>query len=187
MLVEPPFPEISGVTFESIGRFPGYCFGNDGCVFGCRNKNGKPGFSPRGWYRFKITSNPNGRLYVGLINSDGVNIRVSVAALVLEAFVGPRPPGMEACHFPDKDFTNNRLDNLRWDTPKNNAKDRALHGSTARGERVGRSKMTADKVAELRRLHVEGFTGRELSGRFGISPSQVSQIISGRSWSHVTR
>lgn len=40
--------------------------------------------------------------------------------LVLEAFVGPCPPGMEACHFPDPNPANCRLDNLRWDTRSQN-------------------------------------------------------------------
>ena len=42
--------------------------------------------------------------------------------LVLEAFVGLRPQGTEACHS-DGDATNNRLDNLRWDTSESNKAD----------------------------------------------------------------
>ena len=49
-----------------------------------------------------------------------------VHCLVLEAFVGPRPSGMQACHAPDDDPTNNHLDNLRWDTASGNAQDRKL-------------------------------------------------------------
>ena len=37
-----------------------------------------------------------------------------VSHLVLMAFVGPRPIGMEACHWND-DPSDNRLSNLRWD------------------------------------------------------------------------
>ncbi len=50
-----------------------------------------------------------------------------VHTLVLTAFVGPRPGGMGCCHY-DGDKTNNRLENLRWDTPKSNARDTARHG-----------------------------------------------------------
>jgi len=39
--------------------------------------------------------------------------------LVLLAFVGPKPDGMEGCHT-DGDSMNNRLENLRWDTHTNN-------------------------------------------------------------------
>lgn len=50
-----------------------------------------------------------------------------VHRLVLQAFVGPCPDGMEACHW-DDDHTNNRLDNLRWDTRVNNYRDRERNG-----------------------------------------------------------
>lgn len=50
-----------------------------------------------------------------------------VHRLVLEAFVGPCPPGMEACHN-DGDHTNNRLSNLRWDTRSSNMLDLTRHG-----------------------------------------------------------
>lgn len=49
-----------------------------------------------------------------------------VHALVLETFVGPRPDGMECCHWkpaPDGGY-DNRLMNLRWDTRSANAYDR---------------------------------------------------------------
>ena len=52
-----------------------------------------------------------------------------VHRLVLGAFVGPCPPGMESCHFPDRDPANNRLDNLRWGTHQDNMLDRDKHGS----------------------------------------------------------
>ncbi len=48
--------------------------------------------------------------------------------LVLEAFVGPRPSGLQACHW-DGDPSNNALSNLRWDTPKANQADSARHGT----------------------------------------------------------
>lgn len=50
-----------------------------------------------------------------------------VHRLVLEAFVGPCPDGMEACHH-DDDPTNNHLSNLRWDTRGANLKDRYRNG-----------------------------------------------------------
>jgi hypothetical protein len=53
--------------------------------------------------------------------------RYSVHRLVLEAFVGPRPDGMECCHAND-DPLDNRLANLRWDTPANNKIDMLNNG-----------------------------------------------------------
>lgn len=50
----------------------------------------------------------------------------AVHRLVLEAFSGPCPEGLEACHN-DGNKLNNRLDNLRWDTHRSNCIDRELH------------------------------------------------------------
>ena len=51
-----------------------------------------------------------------------------VHSLVLESFVGERPIGMEACHRDDVS-TNNRLTNLRWDTPSSNRQDIVRNGN----------------------------------------------------------
>lgn len=52
----------------------------------------------------------------------------SVHRLVLMAFIGPCPPGMEGCHN-DGDKLNNHVDNLRWDTQRANNIDTVNHGS----------------------------------------------------------
>ena len=51
-----------------------------------------------------------------------------VHRLVLEAFVGPCPEGMVACHY-DDNKENNRLENLRWDTERENMWDRTRNGN----------------------------------------------------------
>lgn len=63
----------------------------------------------------------NARVAVTLCNRGKRSSR-SVHRLVLEAFVGTRPDGMECCHF-DDDPTNNNLANLRWDTRCANRQD----------------------------------------------------------------
>lgn len=62
---------------------------------------------------------------------DGVVKNMLVHRLVLEAFVGPCPDGMVACHW-DDDPDNNALDNLRWGTLVENARD-ALRNSKCAG------------------------------------------------------
>lgn len=55
-------------------------------------------------------------------------IQISAHKAVLEAFVGPCPDGMEACH-DDGDPSNNRIENLRWDTHQSNLHDKYRHGT----------------------------------------------------------
>jgi hypothetical protein len=66
------------------------------------------------------------------LSRDGVSIRPKVHRLVLEAFVGPCPDGMEACHYDDEP-ANNVLENLRWDTRSANISDRYRNGWVAPG------------------------------------------------------
>lgn len=65
-----------------------------------------------------------GHLCVGLTSSR----RSLVHVLVLEAFVGPRPDGLVACHN-NGIASDNRIDNLRWDTYGENNKDLVRHGT----------------------------------------------------------
>ena len=54
--------------------------------------------------------------------------KIRTHILVLETFVGPRPEGMHGCHYDDNPM-NNRLDNLRWDTPRANRMDEIRNGN----------------------------------------------------------
>ena len=53
----------------------------------------------------------------------GITRAITVHTLVLEAFVGPRPDGLEARHL-DDNKANSALSNLAWGTAKENANDR---------------------------------------------------------------
>lgn len=72
------------------------------------------------------STSPSGYLRVRL-SRDGVSKSRTIHSLVLEAFVGPRPEGMVACHRDDDKANNSRV-NLRWDTASANAVDRVRNG-----------------------------------------------------------
>ena len=110
---------------REIPRFSGYLIGNDGSVWTLKRKGGNdrgPGrrVNPR---RLKTHRNGSGYATVNLDLAGKVR-SVRVHRLVLEAFVGPSPPGYCGCHYPDTKKSNNRIENLRWDSPAENAKDR---------------------------------------------------------------
>tara|TARA_R110000822_G_scaffold105842_1_gene233780 strand:+ start:206 stop:688 length:483 start_codon:yes stop_codon:yes gene_type:complete len=101
--------------------------------------------------------------------------------LVMEAFVGKRPVGMECCHA-DGDPWNNNLSNLRWDTRINNSQDKFKHGTQKLGENHPMSKLTIEKVLKIRqdnRVH------RLIAFEYGVSQSVISQIKSKKSWAHI--
>lgn len=60
------------------------------------------------------------------VNGQVSNCRVHV--MVMAAFVGPKPVGTQVCHN-NGDPSDNRLVNLRYDTPAANAMDTLRHGT----------------------------------------------------------
>lgn len=101
-------------TVRKIAEAPLYWVGEFGSVF--RDRDGV-------LVKLKQQENPDGYLRVSLYRRGQKRITRYVHRLVLLAFVGPCPDGMEACHGigGSKD---NRVDNLRWDTPSANVSDR---------------------------------------------------------------
>ncbi len=126
----------------------------------------------------------SGTQQVTLFDVDGRRKLRFVHNLVLEAFVGPRPDGMQGCHG-DDDPRNNRLSNLRWDTPLGNMRDRERNGHTARGSRTGTSTLTDQQVTELLRAHRDGARPSALALRFGIDRTHVWRITRGKAWTHI--
>ena len=127
---------------------------------------------------------PKGYLRVGLQVCSGKQEVFTVHSLVAAAFLGPRPEGQQVAHG-DGDPSNARLENLRYATPLENARDKHLHGTTVRGERAGRAKLTEDDVREIRHRRSKGETQLSIARDFGISRSNVQWIEHGRNWSHV--
>lgn len=114
---------------------------------------------------------------------DGKRMRY-VHHLVLETFVGPRPPGLEACHN-DGNASNNELGNLRWDDRRGNMADAIRHGTTARGERNGSAKLTDDAVRQIRARRGLGTAQWRVAQEFGVTQMIVSLIWRDRIWRHV--
>ena len=104
--------------------------------------------------------------------------------LVLEAFVGPRPDGMVACHA-DGNPTNNHISNLRWDTPKANLEDAKRHGVIPMGEAHYLSKLTEQDVYEVRRMISDGVSQSKIGARFGVSQGTITDIKRGATWKHL--
>jgi hypothetical protein len=132
----------------------------------------------------------DGRGYVRVgIHKEGKTLFCLVHRLVLEAFVGPCPDGMQCRHFPDRDPTNNRLGNLQWGTPGENQADRKIHGTNLRGKRA-RRRLEESVEIEIRKLYGRNsedshykkgkVTQRELAVKYGVSLSLINHIVNAR-------
>lgn len=125
----------------------------------------------------------DGRLAVVIAYPDKRRSRM-IHQLVMESFVGPRPDGLEACHN-DGNNTNNKLSNLRYDTPTSNQADRVLHGTSNRGERMARSKLNRAQVDEIIARCAAGEKQNAVAKIYGVDPSHVSRIVNQGVWSYV--
>lgn len=90
--------------------------------------------SRRSGARINAAVAKSGHLYATL-SRNGHRRKVGVHVLVLEAFVGPRPDGMDGCHW-NGDPGDNRLPNLRWDTRSANILDSVRNGSHSMANRT---------------------------------------------------
>lgn len=74
---------------------------------------------------------------------------------------------------------------LRWATRLENDRDKTRDGTDNKGEKHGMAKLTDDSVRAIRQLSAEGWLGSTIAERFGVTPMAVSNVLSGKSWSHV--
>lgn len=107
-----------------------------------------------------------------------------VHRLVLDAFVGQCPDGME-CRHKDGNAANNRLDNLVWGTPLENARDRDEHGTHARGEGHPNHKLTESDIQIIRSERRAGVSTHVLAARYGVHHVTIGKIVARRLWAHV--
>lgn len=172
---------IPAVEYREIARFPGYRFGEDGSVQSCRSINGRGPLLD--WWRPMSPCDQRGYRRVGL-RVGGRKSYFYVHGLILEAFVGPRPDGMTCCHN-DGVRTNNRIENLRWDTHANNIADQSRHGTRVLGDRVAHAKLNDDKVREIFLRHSMGHRGIDIARDMEVGQDCIYAVIRGTNWKHV--
>lgn len=170
---------LPGEVWMPIPGYEGcYSVSNLGRVYSHRRLlNGPAGIQAYGGVL--VTPRPVTKGYLQVtLSVNGKRTYRSVHRLVLLAFVGECPEGMEACHG-DGVPTNNQLANLRWDTRSNNQFDKVAHGTALRGERHNMVKLTAPQVLAIR---ADQRMQRFIAADFGVSRATVSDIQRGRRW-----
>ena len=132
----------------------------------------------------RIAVGPRKSSYFGVILSlNGKPHKRDIHILVAEAFIGERPMGMQVCHN-DGNSLNNKVENLRYDTQKNNSMDKLAHGTAAIGEKHSLSKLTNENIYTIRHL-LSMHTQNYIASMFGVSQTTISLIKLGKAWAHV--
>ena len=132
----------------------------------------KPGFSTKGYRHVTLYRNDERRT-------------CKVHHLVLNTFVGPRPPRHVAAH-EDRNRSNNTLLNLRWATNSENQQDAVKHGTSPgfqkRGEGHHNAKLNMNQIETIKRLHRAGKSYTEISAEFEVYRSHIRNIVMGKRW-----
>lgn len=128
----------------------------------------------------RLRTDKDGYREIGLMR-EGRQHFVRVHRLVLAAFVGPCPDTQEGCHN-NGETGDNRLENLRYDTPVGNQQDKFAHGTDALGERNSSAKLTAKEVAAIRQSRDRS---DDLAERYGVCQSQIVKIRNRSAWRRI--
>jgi hypothetical protein len=103
---------------------------------------------------------------------------------------GPVPAGLWVLHHCDNPpcvnpahlYAGTHADNMRDMRERGRHWYRVDPSNVLRGERCGAAKLTADQVAEIRRVGSQGTTHRAIGLRYGVSKAAIGYILRGRTW-----
>lgn len=155
-----------------IPNFPNYQINKMGDIFSVKSKRRRKLYKDkRGYYGIALFKN-------------GKRYKRNLHDLLLSAYVGPRPRGMHACHG-KKGILVNTLDNLRWDTPKNNNKDKYRDGTAQIGERASFAKLKDSDMRKIFSLYPSMFQS-QIGKKFRVRQCTIGAILHARAWKHRT-
>lgn len=162
----------------------------------------------------RLHRSTNGYADIQMVTGVG-SVHRRVHHLVLEAFVGPCPSGLEASHV-NGSRLDNRLENLCWETHAENMARQVAHGTRyggdahyartsperlARGDRSGArlhpdrlprgsahgmAKLTEADAAAILAAVARGDRPGTLAAVYGVRATAISDIVLGRTWRHVS-
>lgn len=123
-----------------------------------------------------------GRYMAVSISSRGDVKLVAIHRLVATAFHGACPSTRHQVAHIDGNALNNRADNVRWATAKENAEDRERHGHTARGERSGTAVLSD---ALVRAIRESGLSATDTAKKFNLARTTAARVIGRQTWRHI--
>lgn len=116
--------------------------------------------------------------------SNGTKHGCHVHQLVLLAFVGPRPAGHESAHL-NGNPADNRLVNLAYVTPSENARHKHDHGTALVGSRQPMAKLRESVIPAIRSRLRAGITHERIAAEFGVSDTTIWRVAHRKHWKHV--
>lgn len=110
-------------------------------------------------------------------------------------FRGETPKGLDVCHTCDNRqcvnpahlFLGIRLENMQDCKAKGRHSHGPAHAAKISGERGPGAKLTTKQVKEIISCRRDGLTPAKIAERFGVDPSTIRNILSGRTWKGVLK
>ncbi len=159
---------------KPIPGYPGYYACRSGMIYSARSGQLKP----------LAQETHKGYLHAVVRTgyTDATERKEPVHKLMLLAYAGIRPPGY-VCRHLNGNALDNRIMNLRWGSPAENARNAIRHGTAAclrHGEEHTAAKLKNRDVMEIRRLSLAGIPSAVIASRFGISIRHTQAILKRR-------
>jgi hypothetical protein len=163
--------------WRAIEGFPGYFVSDLGEVesrgFYKHNKRLKPLLGNHGYYGVGL-SVPGRPARVYLIHR-----------LVAQAFL-PNPGGKKQVNHLSGDRSDNRLENLEWVTPQENADHAKSRGFLRVGEAAHGSVLKSWDAWRVPQWVDGGLSDTEIAKILGVRRETIGQVRRGSTWSHIT-
>lgn len=156
--------------WKHIPGYDGYEASNLGRIRSYLGRGGKK------CYRVSVPrvlkGNVGGRGYPKVnILLNGRRVTVSIHRLIASAFVPGYEPGLIVCHN-NSVKTDNRAENLRWDTTSSNSIDASKLGD------LPRQMLDIERVKEIRSLYETGeHSHRSLAAMFGVTHQAIRDLL----------
>lgn len=163
--------------WRDIPGFEGYQASTRGRLRSSRHKQ----FASIGWLILKPSLSPSGYLMAKLSDSNFFRFTRGVHGWVALAFHGPVPSGRQIRHL-DGNKLNNSPGNLRYGTAKENAADKVIHGTQARGSAHHSGKLHESQVLAIRESLTHGATAASLAAKYGVTETAIFAIKKRKTW-----
>lgn len=113
-----------------------------------------------------------------------IRIMIRIHTLVGNAFIKKKESLIKLCiNHKDGNKENNYYENLEWITSAENIKHAVDTGlMDLKGEKHWNSKLTKQKVIEMRELRKMGMTYQSIANQFSVERRQASDVIRGVNW-----
>ena len=164
--------------WKTIDRFPSYEVSSEGVV---RRRLGGTGAvigKIIKWHIHTSSGYPDIRFTI-----DRKQTAIPVHRIVANAFLGPKPEGMQTRHL-DGNKMNNCVANLCYGTAKENNQDKVKHGKSSKGVLNPKNKLTPDSVLKIRSMKNDA-KAKDVAFIYGLNESTVYRIWNNKIWSHL--